>query len=798
MTWGEEETLAGRIDFTDMIYWVVRWDLRIYQHNWVFVDEAQDLNPMQRKMIQKALSKQGFIIIIGDVRQSIYRFAGADSDSFMQTVDMFNADILPLTVTRRCARIITQHAQSIVPEFRALESAERGKVVYREEALLVKDVQPRDMVICRVKAPLVATALELIGDGIPATILGSDIGRALVALAEKVAKQKGFRFEDFDLYLQTYQMKQVSKWIAKGDEARADAVRDECEALRVILESQTIRSLGDLESAVNNIFGDTEGDVVTLTTAHKSKGLEAKRVFLLKPEKMPLNYPQMHPEAVQQEDNLHYVAITRAQEVLVVLMNDTWRSKDGIIPPYAQTNFEDVVDEGAEEGSQENAHEGADGSEGEVIDGNTDADIHDEETQEDIQVPDTPQETWRKWARDLMESGFVVVDFETTGLNPRIEEITQIAIIDHEGRTLMNTLVKPQRPIQYGAQKVTGITPDKVKDAPNFREVYDNLMSALDGETVLAYNAPFDEQVLASTCHIHDGIPPMSLWGCVMRAYAQYNDNKTSRNGSRGAWWKLTEAMEQENLPLLDAHDALADVRMTLNLVRRMAGMDPLTFEDKDEIEDSPIGESAPEDATRVRLTLDNAQVGGWICYKGHPYRVLSVVEEWKTVNAIMSEEYRSRWTWRELSELGIHATVSIQPHQTVAYLGKCEECAQDDTKGDAKNDTQDDAQERSKTCLYAKNDANMTQHTANSVKTQGDDILTPPQPIQKPTLPATFPQPPASDRLHQLIQTMSESETEILLDLLQEHLDTLRTQRMRETVGRNPKPEVSKAIVQA
>jgi hypothetical protein len=59
MTWGEEETLAGRIDFTDMIYWVVRWDLRIYQHNWVFVDEAQDLNPMQRRDDSKSPEQTG-------------------------------------------------------------------------------------------------------------------------------------------------------------------------------------------------------------------------------------------------------------------------------------------------------------------------------------------------------------------------------------------------------------------------------------------------------------------------------------------------------------------------------------------------------------------------------------------------------------------------------------------------------------------------------------------------------------------------------------------------------------------
>jgi hypothetical protein len=127
-------------------------------------------------------------------------------------------------------------------------------------------------------------------------------------------------------------------------------------------------------------------------------------------------------------------------------------------------------------------------------------------------------------------------------------------------------------------------------------------------KTVLAYNAPFDEQVLDPPATFHDVVTPASLWECVMRAYAQYNDNKTSRNGSRGAWWKLTEAMEQENLPLLDAHDALADVRMTLNLVRRMAGMDPLTFEDKDEIEDSPIGEKG---TPQVDKTGVNESTGG-------------------------------------------------------------------------------------------------------------------------------------------------------------------------------------------
>ncbi len=71
MKQAEAETRKLVIDFTDMLYWAVKWNLRIYPYKWVLVDEAQDFNPLQREMIAKIIDpKGGRIILVGDPNQS--------------------------------------------------------------------------------------------------------------------------------------------------------------------------------------------------------------------------------------------------------------------------------------------------------------------------------------------------------------------------------------------------------------------------------------------------------------------------------------------------------------------------------------------------------------------------------------------------------------------------------------------------------------------------------------------------------------------------------------------------------
>ena len=68
--------------------------------------------------------------------------------------------------------------------------------------------------------------------------------------------------------------------------------------------------IGKLEG----LFAD-KSEGITLPTIHKSKGLEADRVFIIHPEKMPSKFARQDWELVQ-EENLRYVAYTRAKHLL--------------------------------------------------------------------------------------------------------------------------------------------------------------------------------------------------------------------------------------------------------------------------------------------------------------------------------------------------------------------------------------------------------------------------------------------------------------------------------------------------
>jgi superfamily I DNA/RNA helicase len=331
------------LDFTDMIYWVVRWDLSIKQFDFVFVDECQDLSPMQRAMVKKAIKGDGGrIVLVGDERQAIYEFAGADSNSFDLSVEMFNAEVLPLSVTRRSAKVIVQHANTIVPNFYALDTAPRGKIVWIDEDRLSSVAAPGDMIICRVRAPLVKACIGFIAAGKPATILGNDIGRALIKIIEKLQSREGYTFQTILDVLDAYEEEQVAKYVAKEDEQQASNFRDQCEAVRVVIESAKAYDYYSLVGYIERLFSDNGKDnVIILATGHKSKGLEAERVFILAPEKMPLKFPNQRQESLIQEANIEYVAITRAKHTLVYLTNPTF-IKNNDRPPYVQTSFDDL------------------------------------------------------------------------------------------------------------------------------------------------------------------------------------------------------------------------------------------------------------------------------------------------------------------------------------------------------------------------------------------------------------------------------------------------------------------------
>lgn len=306
------------IDFDDMIWLPVVTGIRLFQVDWVFVDEAQDTNPVRRALARKMLKPSGRAVWVGDRHQAIYGFTGADNDAVDQIVRDFRCATLPLTVTFRCPQNVVREAQTVVSHIISAPSAPMGSVgalAEREFWKQASEMTPTDAILCRNTRPLVETAFALIKRGIACHVEGRDIGMGLLKLID--------RFDTNDLEhmierLQAYAARQCEKLKAKGRETQAEALMDRVETVIVLAEG--CKDVDCVRGKIINMFQDSEHErkpTITLSTVHKSKGREWQRVFILgRNMYMPSRYARQQWQ-LDQENNLIYVAITRSQNELV-------------------------------------------------------------------------------------------------------------------------------------------------------------------------------------------------------------------------------------------------------------------------------------------------------------------------------------------------------------------------------------------------------------------------------------------------------------------------------------------------
>ena len=74
----------GLVDFTDMILLANQTEFEIPHFKYMFIDEAQDLSTQQWKFVEKLATNADNVVIVGDERQAIAEFAGADVDYFLK------------------------------------------------------------------------------------------------------------------------------------------------------------------------------------------------------------------------------------------------------------------------------------------------------------------------------------------------------------------------------------------------------------------------------------------------------------------------------------------------------------------------------------------------------------------------------------------------------------------------------------------------------------------------------------------------------------------------------------------
>jgi DNA polymerase III subunit epsilon len=94
-----------------------------------------------------------------------------------------------------------------------------------------------------------------------------------------------------------------------------------------------------------------------------------------------------------------------------------------------------------------------------------------------------------------MTKKFAIIDVETTGGSSRLDKITEIGIVIHDGTEILQTyqsLIYPERSIPYYITQITGITDEMVATAPRFYEIAKNIVELTEDCVFVAHNVRFD------------------------------------------------------------------------------------------------------------------------------------------------------------------------------------------------------------------------------------------------------------------------------------------------------------------
>lgn len=210
----------------------------------------------------------------------------------------------------RCSKKVVEEAKKVVSHIEAAENAPEGVVNTISKDKFLDMVQPGDMVLCRTTAPLIPNYFKLVRKKVKASIVGRDIGTGLQRLVEKY--QGDGSIKALMINLEAYRAKEVMRFMASYKPEKATHVVDQVET--IIELASEVEDVNALLEILGTVFSETRQGVA-LSTVHKAKGLEADRVFILRPDLMP--HPKAKGEAaVEQEMNLKYVAITRAKNEL--------------------------------------------------------------------------------------------------------------------------------------------------------------------------------------------------------------------------------------------------------------------------------------------------------------------------------------------------------------------------------------------------------------------------------------------------------------------------------------------------
>lgn len=301
------------IDYIDQV-WLPLFLLKSPIYDLGIIDECQDLSA-SRLMLVKKLCRE--LVFVGDPDQAINAFAGADPRAFERVQDICKEE-LPLKTSFRNPPNVVLKAnnlmrQRIVPDTKKrtwlkahkTENGPEKSYTINEIGLNLPDSLESNLILCRYNAPLITCALKLIKADIPAFIYGKSLVKELLGI---IKGRKARTIDELLHKLEDYEERSC----ANVKEHIQEIIRDKLDCIRTI--AGLCGTIDEIEPTMKDLIQEDKKNSVNLCTIHKAKGRERRNVHILFP---PIESSfATTPDQLQQEQNLHYVALTRTSHSL--------------------------------------------------------------------------------------------------------------------------------------------------------------------------------------------------------------------------------------------------------------------------------------------------------------------------------------------------------------------------------------------------------------------------------------------------------------------------------------------------
>jgi DNA helicase II / ATP-dependent DNA helicase PcrA len=321
------------------------------RYSYFVVDEYQDVNPLQKLLLDTWIGDRDDLCVVGDPRQTIYSFAGATSGyltgfpaefpdaTVIRLVRNYRSTPQVVALANRLDRgsgldggggLVAQRPRDAEPEFTECgDEQEEAAVVARQAAAFIRaGTAPREIaVLVRINAQTAAFEQALSAAGVPFLVKGTerffdrDEVRQAVALLRGAARSASPADRPSD------QVRAVLSGIGLTSQPPGGhgQARERWESLQSLAQladdffaAAPQAALSDLsaELAQRSAAGHAPAmDGVTIASLHAAKGLEWDVVFLpgLTDGTVPIIYAQTE-EAIEEERRLLYVGVTRARK----------------------------------------------------------------------------------------------------------------------------------------------------------------------------------------------------------------------------------------------------------------------------------------------------------------------------------------------------------------------------------------------------------------------------------------------------------------------------------------------------